>query len=215
MMKIEGKQVWAETLRDIAKKRSVQSQELIFDQGETLTMVGLVLTGTAKGVVYSEDGQETWIENFGRGDFFGHEAIFSGLDLNMSIIAETEFSFLSIPAARFETLFAEETNLLTALAQDLAQRLAMMTQRLVEAFTLTSPGRVCAELMRLSKPIGVKPGKNIVRPNPVFAQLASRISSTRETVSRTVSDLQKKGIISRETGAIVIHEPDELRKLIK
>jgi len=215
LMKTETKHDWVETLRGIGKIRTIPSSEAFFFQGETLTTIGLIISGTAQAVVHSEDGQETWVGEFGPDEFFGHSAILGEGGLDMTITATTELRFLSIAISKFNAALANESALSTALAQDLARRLHFMTQRLVEAITLTSPGRVCAELMRLSKPIGIEPKKSIVRPNPVFTQLASRISSTRETVSRTVSSLQKKGIISREPGAILIHKPDALRKQIK
>lgn len=206
---------WAETLSGIGQERSVRSLESVFFQGEKQTAIGIVISGTAKAVIYSEDGQETWIEQFGPGEFFGHGAILSGADPELTIIAETQLTFLSIPISKFDLLLADEQSLPAALAKDLAYRLNKMTRRLVDAVTLSSRGRVCAELMRLSKPIGVSPDKSIVRPNPVFKHLALRVSSTRETVSRTVSDLQKKGILSREAGAILIHKPDALRSHVK
>ena len=55
----------------------------------------------------------------------------------------------------------------------------------------------------------------IIRPNPIFIELAERVNSTRETVSRTVSELQKKGILAREPGAIIINDPDRLRQNIR
>ena len=67
----------------------------------------------------------------------------------------------------------------------------------------------------MSNPIGVDPDRHIVRPNPVFVDLALRINSTRETVSRTVSELQKKGIVSREPGALVIQSPEKLKASVK
>jgi len=90
-----------------------------------------------------------------------------------------------------------------------------MMDRYVEALTMSAKGRVCAELMRLSDPIGISPTKRIVRPNPVFVDLALRINSTRETVSRTVSALQKDGVVSREAGAMLIERPAALKAAMR
>jgi CRP-like cAMP-binding protein len=86
---------------------------------------------------------------------------------------------------------------------------------MIEAYTLSAKGRICAELSRLSRVIGKAPDTRIIRPNPVFVDLAQRVNSTRETVSRTVSDLQKKGILAREPGAIIIKNPTRLRDGIR
>ena len=112
-------------------------------------------------------------------------------------------------------LMVQKDGLSISLANDLAARLEHMTSRLIEAFTLSAKGRVCAELSRLSKVIGVSPENLIIRPSPVFVELAERVNSTRETVSRTVSELQKKGIVSRESGALIIKKPEVLKAAIQ
>jgi len=101
-------------------------------------------------------------------------------------------------------LLAKENGLSLTLHNDLVIKLDHMTSRLIEAFSLSAKGRVCAELSRLSRVIGILPERLIIRPSPVFVELAERVNSTRETVSRTVSELQKKGILKREAGALIM-----------
>ena len=131
------------------------------------------------------------------------------------IVAETDVSALFISAHTMEEILQDDVNLGVEIARDLADRLDQMTHRLIEAYTLSAKGRICAELTRLSRVIGIAPDKRIIRPNPVFVELAERVNSTRETVSRTVSELQKRGILAREPGAIIIKEPERLRAGIR
>jgi len=92
----------------------------------------------------------------------------------------------------------------------LADRMSDLNERIIEAKTLSAKGRICSELKRRSKPIGIDPGKFIVRPTPIFTEFAFRVGSTRETVSRTISDLSKQGILIRKTGALLIPELSRL-----
>ena len=124
-------------------------------------------------------------------------------------------SILFVPTSLLRERIHEDIETGNAIANDLARCLKTMMERYIEALTLSAKGRVCAELYRLAYPIGVQPEHMIVRPNPVFVELAIRINSTRETVSRAVSELQKKGVLVRETGALIIRNPAALKSAIK
>ena len=49
---------------------------------------------------------------------------------------------------------------------------------------------------------------------PVLAELAQRVQSTRETVSRTVSQLERRGILRRGDGGLAVIAPHRLDELI-
>ena len=180
-------------------------------QGEETLKVGYILSGRAKAIAFSETGDATWMGYFRANDFFGHTALLSLNPPRFEIIAETDVEVLFVTAKTMESLLDEHETLGLDIARDLATRLDQMTNRLIEAYTLSAKGRICAELSRLSRAIGKAPDTRIIRPNPVLVDLAERVNSTRETVSRTVSELQKKGILAREPGAIIIKNPTQLR----
>lgn len=206
---------WYQSISDRTTTRTYKSGSVIALQGEDAQKIGYVLDGRAKAVSFTKNGEATWVGYFQLGDFFGHTAWLSENPPPFEIIAETDVKVLFVAAATMNELLTEQENLGLELAKDLASRLDQMTQRLIEAFTLSAKGRICAELTRLSRVIGIAPDTRIIRPNPVLVDLAERVNSTRETVSRTVSDLQKKGILAREPGAIIITNPDRLRDGIR
>lgn len=184
-------------------------------QGEESSKIGFIVSGRAKAISFSENGEATWVGYFNANDFFGHTALLSENPPHFEIIAETDVDVLYVTTANMQSILAEHETLSLDIAKDLARRLDEMTNRLIEAYTLSAKGRICAELSRLSRVIGKTPDTHIIRPNPVLVDLAERVNSTRETVSRTVSDLQKKGILAREPGAIIIKYPNRLRDSIR
>ena len=189
-------------------------EQLLF-QGEPASHIGFVLSGRAKAVSFSENGIETWLGRFEAGEFFGHIAFLTNTNVRFEVSAEEIMRLRLIPVADVKALISRAPEMGEVFARDLASRLDMMMNRLVEALTLSAKGRVCAELLRLSSPVGLAPDISVIRPNPIFVDMALRINSTRETVSRTVSDLQKQGIIKREAGAIVIQSPEALKRAIR
>ena len=208
-------QPWYGALEEVSNQKIYSADDSVTFQGELSEHVGFILSGKAKAVSYSENGDETWLGRFSEGEFFGHTSFLTQSPVNFEITAETNLTVLLISINNIRKLFETHSDIGRVFAKDLAARLDVMMRRLVEALTLSAKGRVCAELIRMSNPIGIDPSRHIVRPNPVFVDLALRINSTRETVSRTVSELQKKGIVSREPGALVIQNPERLRASVK
>lgn len=206
---------WYNSIVSKTGTRQFEAGSVIALQGEDEQHVGYILSGRAKAISFSVNGDATWVGYFQTGEFFGHTALLSQNPPPFEIIAETQMEILLISSSVMQDLLNETDGPHLEIARDLALRLDQMTSRLIEAYTLSAKGRICAELSRLSRVIGIAPDTHIIRPNPVFVELAERVNSTRETVSRTVSDLQKKGILSREPGAIVIKNPNRLRDAIR
>ena len=206
---------WYESISGQTATQRFDAGSVIALQGEDAEKIGFILSGRAKAVSHSEDGKATWVGYFKANDFFGHTALLSENPPHFEVIAETRVEVLFVTAKRMTALLNEHETLSVDIVRDLARRLDHMTNRMIEAYTLSAKGRICAELSRLSRVIGKAPDTRIIRPNPVFVDLAERVNSTRETVSRTVSDLQKKGILAREPGAIIIKNPDRLRNSIR
>jgi CRP/FNR family cyclic AMP-dependent transcriptional regulator len=96
----------------------------------------------------------------------------------------------------------------------LAGRVRNLNQRLSEYAFLTAKQRLCAELLRLSRPRMGNDGQRIVSPPPLQRELADRISTQREVVTRELASLARKGIIEKTRGGLVLLQPERLHDLV-
>jgi len=172
-------------------------------QGEQLEHIGIILSGTIFAQTSTKDGHSIWLEEFGPNQLIGIESIFSSIPLRYELIAKTNAKIAYYSKEEFLRLIQSHDEGLEIILS------------IVEANTLTAKGRICAELKRHSKPIGIEPDRFIIRPIPVFSEFALRVGSTRESVSRTVSNLAKTGVILRRTGALIISDMRKLEAYIK
>ena len=97
-----------------------------------------------------------------------------------------------------------------ALSRLLIQRLRATTARMYERSALSAVGRVYSELLRLAH----EHAGMAIRPAPVLSDLALRMSTTRETASRAVSALERRGIVRRDADALVVVAPHRLEEMI-
>lgn len=185
-------------------------QTILF-QGARAEYIGLVLSGEVEAVNYSENGQEIWMGDFASGEFFAQLALLENSISSLEFSAKTKAEVMLIRPQIILKELSQDESFLAHFTKDFATRLARATTGFLDTHTKTTKGRICAELLRLSVEIGIDPGKYIIRPNPVYTKLARRLNSTRETVSRTVSDLQTMGVISRSPGALVVEDIDKLK----
>lgn len=89
-----------------------------------------------------------------------------------------------------------------------------LCDRLVELATMKVRHRIYAELLRLA---GSRTGvaKTLgVSPVPRHSELASRVNTHREAVTRELGILERAGIIERIDGLLLIHDADYLRDAV-
>jgi len=201
--------------RDHLPSRQIPSGSVFQFQGEFAEHIGIILSGRVFAQASTQEGYAIWLEEFGQNQLVGIESVFSGAPLGYELIAKTDVKIIYFTKEKFLALINSQPTAIELVLEEVASRLIQNTVRLIEANSLSAKGRICAELKRHSKPIGVEPDKFIIRPIPVFSEFALRVGSTRESVSRTVSDMAKFGVIERETGALIIPDMKKFDSYIK
>lgn len=206
-----NKQSWYDLVKNNAVLKPYSAKEIIQFQGHKSETIGLVISGQIETVSYSEDGDEIWIEEVSEGGFIGHDSFLKDIPCQYEHIAKSDVSLLLLSTSKMHDLLSADELLLKDFIQDFSERLHSARDSLVGAHVMSVKERICAELIRLSHEIGIEPDRYIIRPNPGIADMARRLNSRRETVSRTVSDLQKMGVLSREPGALIIENRHKLK----
>ena len=96
----------------------------------------------------------------------------------------------------------------------MAGQIRTLANRVNEFTTLDGRDRICAELLRLSRPETGHAARAVVSPPPTHAEIAARISVRREAVSREIKALERAGLIERRRGALVLTDVVRLRRQI-
>lgn len=198
-----------------AAERAWPARAVMLRQGDGAEHAYLMVAGRAQALLYGLDGQLVLLHEFAPGDLFGAVAELGGDPQDADIVAVEPSRAALFAALEFLGLIEAHACVGLAVSRMLLKQLRASTTRMVEGVTLSAPGRVHAELLRLAK-AGRDQGSDgrTISPPPVLAALAVRVHSTRETVSRTINALERRGLIRREPEALVLVAPHRLEEMM-
>ncbi|WP_225206127.1 Crp/Fnr family transcriptional regulator [Novosphingobium huizhouense] len=172
--------------------------------------VHLVIDGHARMLAVALEGRSSVIEDYVDGDLFGERGLFGQASTPHDVVAVRQSQIGAFANGDFLALMHSYAAVGLAVSRLLVARLEQAQRRLAEGTTLSVRGRVCAELLRLAQD---RPDMAITPP-PVLAQLALVVDSTRETVSRTIAQLERRGVIRRDAEALTVVSRRRLEELL-
>ena len=193
-----------------AADRRYAPRAVILRQGDPRHETVLMVEGQAHALVYGADGQTVLLQAYEPGDLFGAVAQPDPAGHEADVVAVQDVRAALFAALDFLALIESHASVGLAVSRQLLKQLRATAGRMVEQITVSAAGRVHAELLRLAR---LNDGARI-DPVPVLSTLAVRIHTTRETVSRTLSALERRGIVRREGDALVIVAPHRLEGMI-
>jgi len=197
-----------------ARPRLCAPGEVILDFADRSREIYLIQEGGARVAVRTAAGRELILADLGPGDRFGEIAAIDGEPRSACVTAlyRTRLLVLPQPAFMAEVLAAPEASL--ALMRALTARLREKDERLLEQIALPVRLRLAAELMRLSRTRGAGGGRSISPPPPRH-ELAARIGTQREVVSRELAELIRAGWVEADRRAIRLLRPDAIAEAIR
>jgi CRP-like cAMP-binding protein len=125
-------------------------------------------------------------------------------------IVDTTLEVLSKPL--FDRLRRDSVLFNQALVRELSDQMVDLDRRLYESSVMPMKVRLHAELLRISR--RRRDGALIVSPPPTHQDLACRIGSQREAVSKELRRLERDGVIMRGRAAIQLVREGVLRQEI-
>jgi len=159
-------------------------------------------------------GGEIILRDIVDGEFFGELAALDGRPRSAGVLAMTDSVIARMTPAVFRETVHSYPDVCDQLLALLASQVRMLATRVRELTTFDVRHRIYSELIRLahSQP-GVEEAK--ITPPPTHAELAARVGTHREAVTRELKRLERDGLIERRRGAIVLLKPSELSARIE
>jgi len=201
-------------LEEYCRYKKFAAGEQIFDRQSQTTDVFFVVRGNVRIVNYSLSGREITLDDVKQGGHFGELAAIDGAPRSASVMALSDCVIVSMPQKVFLSALEKYPSISLAVMRDLAHIVRRSTDRIMDLSTLGANNRVHAELLRQATTNGSVKNEATIKPIPVHSDLASWVSTTRETVARVLNDLARQGILERRKDHLVIHDVSRLQSMV-
>jgi CRP/FNR family transcriptional regulator, cyclic AMP receptor protein len=176
--------------------------------------VFFVVSGRVRVTAFSAAGRQVTYGDMEGGDCFGDFAAIDGLSRSADVLALEETLVAAVAPADFRRLLHEQPLVCERMLLRLVQSVRELTDRVFAFSTLGVQNRVHAEILRLARRAGIEDNAARIDPAPKHGDIAGRISTYREQVTRELSRMVKQSLVVRDGRALVIPNVERLERLV-
>ena len=184
----------------------------IISAGARTADVFYLAEGEVQVLLFSANGREVSVRNLGPGAVFGELAALDGLPRSASVIALSDVRLRIMSRDDFLSCIEASSEAALWLARRLGAEVRRLTERVFELSALNVQARLHCELLRLAR--GGGPHASLVSPAPTHAELANRIGTHREAVTRELRALAQMNIIRNHRRSLEFLDVAELERVV-
>lgn len=173
-----------------ARTLKVRKGQAVLSRGEPSNDVFVVLEGRLQAVLYSTDGREVSLRDLREGELFGELGAIDGAARSAGVVAAVDGRLLAISRETFRKVVLSSPEAALWLVRRLTWQIRGLTDRVFELSALNVRARVHCELLRMARA-----QSSGVKHELTHAELASRIGTHREAVTRELKALADQNII--------------------
>ena len=201
------------------RSRRYKAGELVLAQDDSSQDVFFIISGKVRVGLIDRSGKDTLFREMSAGSMFGELSAIDGSARSATIRAEEESwlalmspeDFLDI-VTTYPTISIATLRWVTGLVRELSSRLHSFN-------VLPVKQRVRVEVLRMASDSGIENNEARIEPPPRHADIAARVGTHREGVTRELNDMQKAGLIKRLSGdegrALLVKDVSKLRDLLE
>ncbi len=205
-------------LEEISRRcswRTFATGEQILDRQSESCDFYFIVDGRARVVNYSFSGREVTFDDREGGAYFGELSALDGEPRSANVVALEETVVAILSQEGFHRTLMNYPQVAVRILKNLAKIVRISTDRIMDLSTLGANNRVHAELLRLAAFNVDDDNMARISPIPIHGDIASRVSTTRETVARVFSDLTRERILQRDRDALLILDVERLTDIVQ
>lgn len=204
-----------ERIADVCTGHGFQPGETILHHNDKGREVFFILSGVVEVSLYSVNGRRITFHDKGAGQMVGELAAIDGAPRCATVTAKTDCQVASMRPDDFLAYLINSPVAAERLLQRLALQVRELSLRVFEFNALCVKNRIHVELLRLARSGEIEDGKSTIAPAPLHADIAARVSTHREAVTRELSQLKKEGLLSKADNSLVIEDLEQLEGLVE
>jgi CRP-like cAMP-binding protein len=196
----------------LARRSTYRKGEVVFHRHDPADSVHLVVKGRFDVRIVTALGDTVALGIRGPGETFGELAVITEGDRSATVVALEPGETLVVRGSELRRLARRHPSVDEVFVRLLSERVAVLSERLVEAYTVGAETRVARRVLDLSRVFGGPPPVAIPLIQEDIAALAG---TSRATVNRVLRDAERQGIVELRRGRTVVLDEAALARLAR
>lgn len=213
---------------DIFRTLSITKRELIaselrmcrVDKGQFIitnnsagTDVYFLVSGRIRVCTLAQTGKQIHFEELQPGMMFGELSAIDGLARSSDCLSMEECNLVVMSSDQFIRSISQHSEVQRIVLLRLAAMVRGNMRKVFEFSALSVAQRIHCELLRLASDASADSPEIVLNNAPTHAEIASRVSTHREAVTRELKSLESNGLITWKKHDYVIHDLVKLSEL--
>ena len=196
----------------LARRATYRRGEVVFHHHDPADAVHLVAKGRFDVRITTALGDVVALAIRGPGETFGELAVVTGTERSATVTALEPGETLVLRGSELRRLAREHASVDDVLVRMLAEHVGLLSERLVESYTVDAEARVARRVLELGRVYGGSPPVVIPLTQEELAALAG---TSRATVNRVLREAEGRGLVEVGRGRTVLLDPDGLARLAR
>ena len=177
--------------------RCYRPQSEIIVYGDDSRDVFFILAGRVQASLLTDGGKMFTFQELGHGEMFGELSALDGAPRSTNVIAIDETSLIRISGQNFKDLVAGNPNLAEQTMLRLCALSRFLCERVFDAKAWSVPDQIRLEICRYVSTFPTTDGHLEIASAPTDEEIARRVGTTREQVTRVMREYAREGAIQR------------------
>ena len=196
----------------LARRSTYRRGEVVFHHHDPADAVHLVVKGRFDVRITTTHGDVVALAIRGPGETFGEIAVVTGTERSATVSALESGETLVLRGSELRRLARDHATVGEVLVRVLAEHVALLSERLVEAYTVDAETRVARRVLELGRVYGGSPPVTIPLIQEEIAALAG---ASRATVNRVLREAEDRGVVKLSRGKTTLLDESGMARLAR
>lgn len=195
--------------RELAAKASLitlKSGELVVHETESKKSVYFIVRGRIRICKFTKEGKEIQYEDLMDGEMFGELAALEDKERTTNCIAISDVTLAVLKQQEFLAAMDSYRDFNRYVVRRLSSMLRKHIDRVYEYGAFTVKNRLRLELFRIAAANATGDSDIFIESPPTHADIAARIGTHREAITRELKSLEAIGVITWKPGKHIVHD---------
>lgn len=200
-------------IEELGMSRNYKKDMIIMDEmNDNTPGLFIVTRGSVKVTRNDTEGREIILSILGEYEYFGEMSLLDGENPSANVVAMDNTELFYVGREQFLQLIEYNPKITFALMEGLIKRLRAADDKIKSLSLLKAEGKIVTAIVQLAEVSGMMKHGMVEVDLPFQHDIANIAGTSRETVSRVLHSLEKKGLVELDGSKIKIPDYDTFKK---